>query len=50
MSDSDACSRIDSHEACLFFKSRGYDVLRPGNGTIKQLMVGGGAMIIGKPM
>jgi uncharacterized protein YbaR (Trm112 family)/SAM-dependent methyltransferase len=27
LSDSDAASRLDSHEACLFFASRGYEML-----------------------
>jgi hypothetical protein len=38
MSDSDAASRLDSHEACLFFRSRGYEVLAPGRGTMRQLL------------
>jgi uncharacterized protein YbaR (Trm112 family) len=29
--DSDACSSIDSHEAALFFHSRGYKILSPGS-------------------
>jgi SAM-dependent methyltransferase len=49
LSDSDACTRLDSHEACLFFKSRGYDIIRPGNGALRQLTVGNGAVVVQKP-
>lgn len=38
MSDSDAAVRLDSHEACLFFHSRGYEILRPGRRAIHQLL------------
>jgi hypothetical protein len=38
ISDSDAASRIDSHEGCLYFQSRGYDVLTPGAGALRQLL------------
>lgn len=38
MSDSDAAARIDSHEGCLFFASRGYDVLQPGPSARRQLL------------
>lgn len=49
MSDSDACSRIDAHEGCLFFQSRGYDVLRPGPGAVEQLMARHAALVVRKP-
>ena len=49
MSDSDAASRIDSHEGCLFFASRGYDVLRPGPGAARQLLFRHGALVARKP-
>jgi SAM-dependent methyltransferase len=48
-SDSDACSRIDAHEACLFFQSRGYDVLQPGAGTMKQLLARHQPVVVRKP-
>jgi SAM-dependent methyltransferase len=38
VSDSDAASRLDSHEACLFFQSRGFEVLAPGHGALRQLL------------
>jgi SAM-dependent methyltransferase/uncharacterized protein YbaR (Trm112 family) len=38
LSDSDAASRLDSHEACLFFHSRDYEILLPGRGTMRQLL------------
>lgn len=50
ISDSDAASRLDSHEGCLFFQSRGYDVLRPGSSAIRQLFARHGAVIVRKPM
>jgi len=49
LSDSDACSRLDSHEACLFFRSRGYQIIRPGNGTLRQLLAGHDAVVVQKP-
>jgi SAM-dependent methyltransferase len=49
MSDSDAASRIDSHEGCLFFASRGYDVLRSGPGAARQLLFRHGALVARKP-
>jgi SAM-dependent methyltransferase len=37
LSDSDAASRLDSHEGTLFFHSRGYEMLRPGQALSRQL-------------
>lgn len=37
ISDSDAASRIDIHEACLFFAARGYEILSPGKSSLKQV-------------
>ncbi len=48
-SDCDACSRLDSHEACLFFQSRGYEVLSPGGSVLKQLLARHGAVVVRKP-
>lgn len=48
-SDCDACSRIDSHEACLYFASRGYDVMQPGPGAVRQLLARHNAVIVRKP-
>jgi SAM-dependent methyltransferase/uncharacterized protein YbaR (Trm112 family) len=50
LSDSDACSRLDSHEACLFYRSRGYEVLAPGDSTSRQLLVGHVAIVVRKPL
>lgn len=49
-SDSDACSRLDSHEAVLFFKSRGYELLRPSGGTIRQLLSRHELLTVRKPV
>jgi uncharacterized protein YbaR (Trm112 family) len=48
MSDSDACSSIDSHEAMLFFESRGYEMLAPTGGIIRRLVSRGGAIVARK--
>ena len=48
-SDCDACSRLDSHEACLFFQSRGYDVMQPGAATLKQLLARHEPVVVRKP-
>jgi SAM-dependent methyltransferase len=48
-SDSDAAARLDSHEACLYFHSRGYRVLAPGPGIREQLAARHGAVIVQKP-
>lgn len=48
--DSDACSRLDSHEGCLFFHSRGYDVLSPGSTARRQLLCGHQAVVVRKPV
>jgi ubiquinone/menaquinone biosynthesis C-methylase UbiE/uncharacterized protein YbaR (Trm112 family) len=48
MSDSDACSSIDSHEGILFFKSRGYEILSPGSGFLKELLFRSGPVIARK--
>lgn len=49
MSDSDACSRLDSHEGCLFFTSRCYTVLQPGPGAWTQLLARHQAVVARKP-
>ena len=49
MSDSDAVSRLDSHEAALFFHSRGYDVIRPGLSWVRQLLAGHAPLVAFKP-
>jgi SAM-dependent methyltransferase len=49
MSDSDAASRLDSHEACLFFHSRGYEVLSPGRGAVRQLLARHEPVVVRKP-
>ena len=49
MSDSDAVARLDSHEACLFFESRGYEVLRPGSSPWAQLLARHQAVVVEKP-
>jgi hypothetical protein len=48
-SDCDACSRIDSHEGVLFFKSRGYELLNPVGGAIRQLLTRHEAVVVRKP-
>lgn len=48
MSDSDACSSIDSHEGALFFHSREYEMLRPGGDTTRQLLFRAGPLIVRK--
>ena len=48
-SDSDAAARLDAHEGCLFFHSRGYEVLSPGGSTLRQLLVRHGAVVVRKP-
>jgi SAM-dependent methyltransferase len=48
-SDSDAAARIDSHEGCLFFHSRAYDVLSPGRSARRQLLHRYGAVVAQKP-
>jgi SAM-dependent methyltransferase len=48
MSDSDAASRIDSHEGCLFFHSRGYQVLSPGTTALAQLTDRHGPVVVKK--
>lgn len=49
MSDSDAAARLDSHEACLYFHSRGYEILRPGPSPLKQLLARHEPVIVRKP-
>lgn len=49
MSDSDAAARIDSHEGCLYFSSRGYQVLQPGPGARSQLLARHQAVVVRKP-
>lgn len=49
MSDSDAAARLDSHEGCLFFHSRGYRVLRPGPDAKSQLLARHEPVIVQKP-
>jgi SAM-dependent methyltransferase len=48
-SDSDAAARIDAHEGCLFFHSRGYEVLSPGASALRQLLLRHGAVVVRKP-
>jgi SAM-dependent methyltransferase len=49
MSDSDAVTRLDSHEGALFFHSRGYRIEKPGSGWVRQLMAGHGPLVAFKP-
>ena len=49
MSDTDATARLDSHEACLYFHSRGYEVLAPGSSAVRQLLARFGPVIVRKP-
>jgi len=49
MSDSDACSSIDSHEGILFFESRGYEFLLPHKSGISRLFFRAGPIIVRKP-
>jgi SAM-dependent methyltransferase len=49
MSDCDACSRLDSHEGVLFFKSRGYELLSPRGGAFRQIMTRHEAVVVRKP-
>jgi SAM-dependent methyltransferase/uncharacterized protein YbaR (Trm112 family) len=49
MSDSDASSRLDSHEGCLFFLSRGYTILNPGPRAIWQLLARHVPLVVQKP-
>lgn len=48
MSDSDACASIDSHEGCLFFESRGYQIMRPAHGHVAALTFRAGPLIVRK--
>ena len=48
-SDSDAIARIDSHEGCLFFHSRGYEIRNPGRAIANHLFAGHDALIVVKP-
>lgn len=48
MSDSDAASRLDSHEGALFFHSRGYKVLSPGPSRAHQLLARHQALLVRK--
>ena len=49
LSDSDAASSLDSHEGCLFFQSRGYDVLNPGSSAKAQLACRHIGVVVRKP-
>lgn len=49
MADSDAVSRLDAHEGCLYFHSRGYEILRPGRGMMSQLLARHEPLIVRKP-
>ncbi|HEY5956600.1 MAG TPA: methyltransferase domain-containing protein [Polyangiaceae bacterium] len=49
ISDSDACSRLDSHEGSLFFHSRGYHLSNPGSHTMTQLLMRHEPVIATKP-
>lgn len=48
MSDSDAVARLDSHEGCLFFHSRGYELLRPGPAWWRQVFFRHGPVVARK--
>lgn len=48
-SDCDACTRIDSHEGVLFFKSRGYELLNPAGGVVRQLLTRHEPVVVRKP-
>jgi SAM-dependent methyltransferase len=48
LSDSDAASRLDSHEACLFFQSRRYQLLAPGAHAVRQLLAGHIPLVVKK--
>ncbi|MGH7179902.1 MAG: class I SAM-dependent methyltransferase, partial [Tepidisphaeraceae bacterium] len=48
-SDADACSRLDSHEAILFFRSRGYEILSPRGGLVRELTARHEAVVVRKP-
>lgn len=50
MSDSDAAARLDVHEGCLFFHSRGYEVLVPGVSPLRQILARHGAVVVRKPL
>jgi hypothetical protein len=47
--DSDACSRLDSHEACLYFYSRGYELISPGPTARSQLLARHCPVVARKP-
>jgi hypothetical protein len=49
LSDSDAASRLDSHEGCLYFQSRRYEVLSPGAGVARQLLCRHEPVVVRKP-
>lgn len=49
MSDSDAAARLDSHEGALFFHSRRYDVIKPGNSAMRQLLARHQPLVARKP-
>ena len=49
LSDSDATSRLDSHDGCLYFASRGYEILQPAGSTLKQVCAGHIALVVRKP-
>ena len=48
MSDSDATCGLDSHEAILYFESRGYDILSHGS-LVSRLFARHEAVIARKP-
>jgi len=49
MSDSDACAYIDSHEAILYFESRGYEIVAPARDGFKRIFHRAGAVTVQKP-
>ena len=49
MSDSDAAARLDAHEGCLYFHSRGYEILRPGSSAASQILSRHERVIVKKP-
>jgi SAM-dependent methyltransferase/uncharacterized protein YbaR (Trm112 family) len=49
-SDSDAAARLDAHEGCLFFHSRGYEVLSPGATALRQILARHAPVVARKPL
>jgi SAM-dependent methyltransferase len=49
LSDADAAARLDVHEGCLFFHSRGYEVLSPGPTALSQILARHTSVVVRKP-